>query len=261
MSIEENHDVFAEDNAATTSEADIGTETEAVTGGAQQEAATQTEARTGAAESTQEGEGTTAETPAAGDSAVSTAEKMIPESRLKAAVKDVNDRLIQTQRELAAMKEQPAPDRLKDPDGYDRDYRIKMSRNVVSKVYKDYDVKIAHFQEMAKREPSLNAIVANNDIPAQMAYDLAAKDMELTELEGLRDSPDWKEFQEYKASKAAGKNATLGAVQDTATQLGGKNAADAASKVPNLNRNAPSLKGAPRQEDSDLFKDHYSTGF
>jgi hypothetical protein len=263
MADEETHDVFAEDKSTTVGEAaEFETPTEStartkdeVENGAQQEAETQTEASTGAEESEAQGEGTTvSETPAdTKDSAVQ-AEKMIPESRLKAAVKDVNDRLISTQRELAAMKAVPTPDRSKDPDGYDRHQRIEMSRTMVSRAYKDYDAKIAHFQEMAKAEPSLNAIVANNDIPAQMAYDLATKDMELTELENLKHSPEYKEFLEFKKT---GKTAQA----DTATQLAGKKPADAASKVPNLNRNAPNLKAAPKAESDELFADHYSSQF
>jgi len=260
---DENHDVFSEESK-TTSEADIGTETNVeATVDAKQEAETQVEAQPGAEESEQQGEQGAAPPAADGDSAVSQAEKMIPESRFKAAIKDVNDKLITAQREMAAMKAVPPPDRTKDPEGYDRHNRIEMSRTLVSRIYKDYYEKIAHFQEMVKANPSLGAIVANNEIPAQMAYDLAIKDMELTELYKLKDSADWKEFQTYKAAKGAGANAAAqGTVADTATQLGGSKAASVASKVPNLNRNAPSVnRDLGKTGDDNLFGDHYSTGF
>jgi len=249
MAEEENHDVFAEESTDTTSEAE--TITEEVEGGSKQEAETQIVESAGTKESKQEGEGTTAEPPTAEDSAVSKAEKMIPESRFKAALSDVNKTLAETRRELAAMKQQPTPDRTKDPEGYDRNYRINMSRDVVSRVYKDYDEKIAHFQEMAKLEPSLNTIVGNNVSPAQMAYDLAAKDMEIRELSTMKDSDEYKEFLAYKVSKQA-------ASSDTATKLGGKTAA---SKVPNLNRTAtnsnPNRK-AESSEDDGLWSDKSS---
>lgn len=257
MKDEENHDVFSEDNEAATtetSEADIGAEE-----GAQQEAETQGEAQSGAEGSEQQGE-EGAEPPAAdGDNKVQKSEKMIPESRLKAAIKDVSDKLSEAQRELATMKAQPAPDRTKDPDGYDRHTRIETSKIIMQQTVKDYDEVIAHFQEMAKAEPSLNAIVANHAAPAKMAYDLAKKDMEITELYAMKDDPDFAEFKAFKAAKAAGKAADETA--DTATQLAaGAKKGKAATEIPNLNRNATSVGRETKKSDSDddLFADHYS---
>lgn len=250
---EENHDVFSEGTEAAT-EAPAETEAQVeVTTDAKQEAETQTEEQSGAEEPEQQGE-ETAEPPAAnGDNKVSQPEKMIPESRFKAALKDVNAKLTERDRELATLKAQPAPDRATDPDGYDRHVRIETSKAIMMETHEDYDEKIAHFQKMAETSPSLNEIVGNHAIPAKFAYDLAKKDMEITELSNLKDDPEYKEFQEYKKQKANS--------ADTAAKLSSEKPAKAASKVPNLNRNATAAsiaKDKASDESDDLWTGHYS---
>lgn len=259
MKEEENHDVFSDDTDETTatSEAEIGAED------AQQEAETQGEAQQGTEGSEQKGDGD-AETPAAdGDKGLPKSEKMIPESRLKAAIKDVNDKLVNAERELAAMKAAPRPDPARDPQGAALHDKIEMSKAIMMDTVADYDEKIAHFQGMAQAEPSLNAIIAGSKHPAKMAYDLATKDLEIKDLYKLKDDPDLKEFKAWKAQKAAAKTDTDDAAEtgiDTATQLAGKKKTDAATAIPNLNRNATSVGRDTKKSDNDddLFSDHYS---
>lgn len=250
--VEENHDVFSDESDTTTtatSEADIGADKDA-----QQEAETQTEARSGDEDSEQQGEKETAEPPAAdGDKKVSKSEKMIPESRFKAALKDVTDERDSLRQKLAS--NQPVPDKEKDPEGFALHNKVEASKRLATRVYKDYDEKIAHYNEMVKTNPTLNKIISEDDAPAIMAYDLATKDMELKELAALKDDPEFQEFKEWKKSNKS-KDA-----KDTQLDLTtkGNKAADVATKVPNLNRTATAVTRDVGKNDNDsLWDDHYS---
>src|SRR3990167_6082010 len=240
--LQENHDVFNDDDKDTEAKATTKDEVEE---GAEQEAQSETKAKKKQGEET-------AETPAAdGDNKVSGKDKMIPEHRLKAAIKDVTDKYERRIAELSPKAE--APDRAADPDGYDRHQRIEISKAIMTETHADYDDMIEHFQGMAAANPALNAIVGDSKMPAKMAYDLAKKDKELSELAALKDDPELKEFKELKKTKA-----TTSA--DTAAQLAEKPKADA-SKVPNLNRTATNVtrgKESKSDEDDDLFKGHHS---
>lgn len=187
------------------------------------------------------------ETPASKETEVDKSEKMIPESRLKAALKAQEDNF---NRKLAeALPPTPAPDRDEDPDSYDRHQRLEISRDIMRESHEDFDDAINHFVEMAKINPSLNDIVANHRMPAKMAYDLAKKDLELKEVQDFRNSDEWKAFQEFK--KSGGKAET------TAEKLTSR------PKVPNLNRSATNVKPDARKSsdnDDDLFSGHYSVG-
>lgn len=258
--LKENHDVFSEGDELP----ENVTEPLGSVKDAQQEAETQGDAQQGTEESKQQGdEG--AEPPAADeDSEVSKSEKMIPESRFKAAIKDVGDKLSEAQRELAAMKAAPRPDPSKDPQGAALHDKLEQSVAMMAEQYSDYDDTILHFQEMAKAEPSLNGIISQAKHPAKMAYDLAKKDMEIAELYKMKDDPD---FAEFKKSKAASKTAKEPAEEteatDTAARLTGKKKDVDASKVPNLNRNATSASRASTsksEEDDEVFAGHYSVG-
>lgn len=190
------------------------------------------------------------ETPSEDESSEETkAEKLIPESRFKAALKDVNDKLTKANQKLAEMTAKPAPDRAADPDGYELHVRIETSKEIMRSTHDDYDSTIAHYQAMAKENPYLNQAVAAHKTPAKHAYDIAKKDMEIQELTKLKGSEDWKEFQAFKATKDAMKT-------DTTQDNEKLKPAKPASKVPpNLNRAADLVRTKPSgSQDTDLFK-------
>lgn len=174
-------------------------------------------------------------------------EKMIPEHRLKAAIKDVTDKLNKAQQELAELKAQPVPDRKEDPDGYERHLRIETSKAIMRETHADYDEVMSHLQEMIDVNPFLEDAIAKHAMPAKYAYDIVKKNIEITELSQLKDSDEWKEFQAFKASKAA-KEAELKA--PTAAKL-----TSVKSRVPNLNRATSVGKGkvSSGEDDDDLF--------
>lgn len=250
---EENLDVFNEEQETSTEESTQVETTEEVPAA---ETATTEEAE---GESSEKQGENTAEPPAAEDTKSDKSEKMIPEHRFKAALKDVTEKLQEAQQKIAAMEAKPAPDRASDPDGYDRYMRIETSKAIMRDAFPDYDEKIIHFQEMAKVNPVLNDVVANHQAPAKMAYDLAKRDLEIQELSKTKDSDEWKEFQEWKSKQK--KEATSGSA-DTAAQLkAGNKAVEVAAKVPNLNRTATSVSSKEKpssNEDDDLFKGHFS---
>lgn len=198
----------------------------------------------------QEGEGEPAGDPnAEGDGKT---EKMIPESRFKAALKDVTDERDRLAQENTSLKAKPAamiPDQNADPEGWGRHVRLETSKQIMSETHKDYNDKIKHFQEMAAANPHLNEIVANHAMPAKFAYDLAARDMEIRELSGLKTSDEWKQFQTWKAAQAQ---------QSQQQPQKSKVVADVTSKLPtNLNRatSASNLRtDASSNDDDELFK-------
>lgn len=143
----------------------------------------------------------TAEDEEEGDDKEKKTEKMIPESRLKAAIKDISSELDEAKSQIAQLTAKPAPDRSVDPDGYDLHNRIEISKSIMRDAYPDYNQMIAKYQEMAKENPSLNVAVANHPNPAKYAYEIAKKAKDIEELSALRDSPDWKEFHEWKKLK------------------------------------------------------------
>lgn len=248
MSELENQDVFS-DEAEVTAE----TESKEEVKDEPKSEESQTTEEQGTEAATQQGE-QDAEPPAAdGDNKVQKSEKMIPEHRLKAALKDVNEKLSKAEQRLAELTATPPPDRASDPEGYDRHVRIETSKMIMAETYDDYDEKIAHFQEMAKVQPELNTIVGNHHAPAKMAYDLAKKDLEIKELTGLKDSDEWKQFQEWK--KSGGKVPA----QEPEKALDLKKTAKETPKVPNLNRNLPSAaRPKTSSEDDELFAGHYN---
>lgn len=176
------------------------------------------------------------------------AEKFIPEKQFKAALKNVTDRLEKLQQENAQLKATPAPDRDQDPEGYERHVRIETSKELMMETHPDYAEVITHYAEMAKANPALNAMVADAKLPAKLAYDLAKKDMELRELASLKDSDDWKEFQEWKKSKAAAPSSDPKpqGVKPELTVVQKK------TSVPNLNRSTDvSRSGGALSDDVD----------
>ena len=240
----QNDDVF-NDEPATTSETEITTEEVADDQGTELKAETE-----GTKGSEQQGE-QDAESPAAdGDTTVQ--EKMIPETRFKAALKDVTSKWEAAERKLAELSAVPVPDRATDPDGYDRHIRIETSKAIMSETFADYDDMIEHFQEMATSNPELNTIVGNHKLPAKMAYDLAKKDKEIRELSEMKNSDDWKQFQEWKKSKTVQPAQTT-----TATQLVKKTQENVTLKVPNLNRttNASPNRNIRKSNDTDTEDD------
>lgn len=189
----------------------------------------------------------TAEPPVAGDKKNDTAEKMIPESRFKAAIKDVSDKLEKAQSELNQMKATPPPDPVADPEGHNLHLRVEISKQAMMDAYPDYAAKIAHFQALAKDSPHLNDAVAASKNPAKLAYDIAAKDMEIAELMELKGSDTWKKFQEFSKTQAA--------EAKKAEEVQKKPVLALAPKVPNLNRSPDVSRSKEKSGDDDLFAD------
>jgi len=217
----------------------------------QEEAQADTEKEESAEETTQEdsGEQENAETPSATEEVKDKTEKMIPESRFKAAIKDVTAERDELRAKLAS--QQPIPDKETDPEGYDLHLRIETSKEIAQEIYPDYSEKIAYYQEMAKENPYLNQQVAAAKNPAKFAYDLATKAMEIAELATLKNSDDWKEFQKWKKEQRNSSKETTTKAQDTL------NLKPQSKVVPvNLNRvtNVAKEKMSSVQED-DLFAD------
>lgn len=176
----------------------------------------------------------------------SSEEKMIPESRFKAAIKDVQDKLEAALQENAKYKQVQAPDRDEDPEGYEAHLRLEMSKTLMREFKPDYVEVITHYQEMAKVNPHLNEMVAKHELPAKLAYDLAKRDMEIREMTEARNSDEWKEFQEFKKNK--GKKTVADTLADPTSK---------AAKLPkNLNRATAAKPKANSQSDEDyLFGD------
>ena len=181
-----------------------------------------------------------------GEAETATNEKMIPESRFKAALKDIQEKLDSALQENAKYKAVPAPDRNTDPDGYEKHLRLEMSKSLMREFKPDYEDVIKHYQEMAKVNPSLNQMVADAELPAKFAYDLAKRDMEIRELTEDRNSDEWKEFQEFKKNKGK---------KSVAEELASPT--NTAAKLPkNLNRATASKPKANSSSDEDyLFGD------
>ena len=173
-------------------------------------------------------------------------DKMIPESRLKAAINDLTQK---HQQELAELKAQPAPDPKTDPEGADLHYRIETSKAIMRDAFPDYNEKIAKYQEMVKTNPELNKAVSASSNPAKFAYDLAARQIEIEELQALKNSPDFDEFQKWKKDKAKAekKSKQVDKVLDAANK--------GSKKPPNLNRATDVSKAAKKSSDDDLFAD------
>lgn len=177
-------------------------------------------------------------------------EKMIPESRFKAALKDATDRLNNATAELAKLKATPAPDRDSDPEGYERHVRLEVSRDMMRQSKPDYEEVIQHYVEMAKVNPHLNDQVASHAMPAMFAYDLAKEDMRISELREIASSEDYKEFLEWKSAKA--KNADVAPAE---TNKVVKQLSDGAPRVPNLNRATSVSRTSTKtmSDDEELF--------
>lgn len=138
------------------------------------------------------------ETPNSEEDGEGKSEKMIPESRFKAALKDVTDERDRLRDENAQMKSRPAPDKEKDPDGHALYNKIEMSKQIMKDAVPDYNDMIRHYNKMAEVNPSLNAAVAASDNPAKFAYDLAKRDLEISEVMTARTSGQWDQFLKWQ---------------------------------------------------------------
>jgi len=205
------------------------------------------------AEETEEGDDTEAETPAAEEeNDTSKTEKMIPESRLKAALENVTKERDSLKQENSTLKAnapknettEQVPNPVTHPEEHAKHVRFVTSRSIMSATHEDYDEVIAHYQEMAKDNPHLNQLVVEHEMPAKFAYDLAKKNMEIQELSNLKDDPEYKEFKEWKKAKGA----ATPEKKDTSLTLG--------SNLPkNLNRatSANRVKDSASNTDDELF--------
>lgn len=173
--------------------------------------------------------------------------KLIPEHRFKAALKQVTDKLDAATQELATLKATPIPDKATDPEGYAYHVRMEASKEVMRETKTDYDEVIAHFVGMGKINPMLFQAVADHPIPAKYAYDIAKKDLEIKELQSLKGSDEWKEFQEFKKNKE--KVVEIDAKDKVSQQV-----TNSLGKVPNLNRATDVSRGSSvPQSDDELF--------
>jgi hypothetical protein len=232
-------------------------ETETETQETEQETETQAEEQ-----ETETGEKETSEeTPAEENKEESEAQddETVPMHRFKAALKDANSKLDAANQEIAQLKAKPAPDPEEDPEGYQFHLRMETSKAVMRESKDDYDETIAHYQEMAKANPQLNAAVAAHPAPAKYAYELAKEDMKVREARELQGSDEWKEFQAWKASQKTGKKEEEN--QAVADNLAGdageqKKVKQEAPKVPNLNRQTDVSGKQPvvQQDDDELFE-------
>lgn len=225
---ETNFDPFEEE--AVTTEEDVSTETEV------EEESPEDEESTPEDESTDEPE---EEEPK---------EKVIPESRFKAAIKNLQDQLDGALQENANLKAQsnPPPNRDEDPEGHEAHIRLEMSKSLMMEFKEDYVEVIKHYQEMAKTNPQLNEMVAKAELPAKLAYDLAKRDMEIREVVEARNSDEWKEFQEFKKNKGK---------KDVANELA-KTSNTALNLPKNTNRATESIpKNVSPDEEEYLFGD------
>jgi len=255
---EHDEDLF-DDSVANTEEAETEDEeqsedTEDAEDGDESETEDDSEEEEGDEEedTSDEGEENDEETPASEEDPKNTkAEKLIPESRLKAAVKDVTEERDRLRAELEQKNAKPAPDPNVDPEGAELHDRIEISKAMCRDVYSDYDEKAKYFNDvMLPANPALANAVAAHRTPAKLAYDLAKKAMEIDEITKVKDSPEWKAFQEFK--KNGGKT-----VGDRLTEGAKKKTVSAANKVPNLNKKASANpnRGKQSDEDDSLFDD------
>lgn len=184
------------------------------------------------------------------DEKAESSSKMIPEHRFKAAVNAVNEKLEAANRELATLKATPAPDPEKDPEGHRFHMRMETSKEVMRATVSDYDETMQHYKIMADANPYINQAVAAHPSPAKYAYDLAKKDKELKELASLKDSDEWKEFQEYKKGKAA--QEALSKKEEAVSE---KITKSLTAKVPNLNKatSVATSKTVSKSDDEELF--------
>jgi len=250
MSTEEiNHDDLFDDlpsdngAASATPEAEITTDTPADA----EELIVTTEDNKGADEN-EDASGTPTEgEETAEDNDVKTNSKMIPEHRFKAALKQVNDELTQARQELATLKQVPVPDKATDPEGYDLHVRMEASKAIMVEMKPDYAEVIKHYKVLADANPEINVATSKHPIPAKFAYDLAKRDLEIRQIEELKNSPDWAEFQAWKNS---GKNPKTPGKDTSQVNV----IAQSLSKVPNLNRvTNVQNKASAKVEDDGLF--------
>lgn len=185
-----------------------------------------------------------------------TGKKLIPEHRFKAALKKVTDELEAKNAKLAEYEKPeaaPVPDKETDPEGYALHMRMDASKTIMMDLVPDYQEKINHFAVMAESNPLLNQAVASHPIPAKLAYDIAKKDLEIKEALAIKDSEDWKAFQEFKKAKK------VEIVDDQQTTLA-NTVKKGLRAVPNLNRstnaspNRNVRKTSTGDYDDDLFK-------
>lgn len=180
---------------------------------------------------------------------VTTSTKMIPEHRFKAAMNAVTEELKIANQKLAKYEAAPVPDKDEDPEGFNLHIRMEASKIIMRELMSDYDEVLTHYKSMAEANPYLNQAVAAHPAPAKYAYDLAKESMKVAEARNLVNSEEWKEFQEFKKSKAAKGVDLAGAkVSKQVTE-------SLTAKVPNLNRvtNTQPVKIVHSDED-DLFK-------
>ena len=204
MSDEENFDPF-EEESTTHEEEDTTVEPEEEEVETNEDEETTDESTDETEEETTDEEESSDDETEVEDKDETSEEKQIPESRFKAAIKDVQDKLDEALQENAQLKAVEAPDRNEDPEGYEAHLRLEMSKQLMSEFKDDYQEKMLHFREMAKNSPHLNNVVAIHELPAKLAYDLATRDLEIREMTEARQSDEWKEFQEFKKNKGKAK--------------------------------------------------------
>lgn len=185
-------------------------------------------------------------------------QKMIPEHRFKAALKSVTDQLEEQTNKLKEY-EKPAevqvPDKDVDPEGHDLHIRMEASKSVMMEMKPDYQEVINHYATMAADNDLLNQAVAKNPLPAKLAYDIAKKDLEIKEALKLKDSDEFKEFQEWKKAKTA-----VDATKTQEEQKLGNKINRGLKAVPNLNRttnaspNRNVRSASNGDNDDDLFQ-------
>jgi hypothetical protein len=179
-------------------------------------------------------------------------QKLIPEHRFKAALKSAEDRVRKELEEAANAPEPEAePDKATDPEGHARHVRMKASVEVMREMKPDYQEVIDHYAKMAMDNPLLDQAVDGAPLPAKLAYDIAKKDLEIKDALALKNSDEYKEFTEWKKSKAPAPTKTENNLRNKVT--------NGLRAVPNLNRSTNATpnrnvrKSGDSQADDDLF--------
>ena len=173
-------------------------------------------------------------------------QKLIPEHRFKAALKEVTEKLEAATGELQKYTATPIPDKETDPEGHNLHIRMTASSEVMREMRTDYQEVINHYAKLAESNPLLNQAVADHPLPAKLAYDIAKRDLEIKEVDEARKSGEWDKFQAWKKTQTNDtppeKQTTL---NDTITR--------GLKAVPNLNRstNASPNRNVRRNSNGD----------
>lgn len=177
-----------------------------------------------------------AETPAAVEGK---SEKLIPEHRMKAALRSASEKIDALRDENRRLKgEEPDADLSE----VLLNQRINMSREIMIETKPDYEEMENVFAELAKEDESLISKMRNAQNPAKFAYKMAKEHLEVQDLRKTKESDDWKSFQKWKEEQAKKPQDNVESIQEKRKK--------AALSVPDLTK-ATAVKPKDDDEDED----------